>query len=179
MQEKPNKWRPAIIAGIVLGTVSEIPVLNIINCCCCAGILGGGVLAYYLYSKEHIEGMAPLESSDGLILGIMAGVIGAFVQTILYGLILLLFPHQQEELMRSVSEKLLGWLERMGGMPSDALDQMRDAIEKSLKEQATMGGFLSTLFRNLIINPIFAMLGGLLGYGIFKPKKPSATQVPQ
>jgi hypothetical protein len=179
MQPKPNKWRAAIIAGVALGTISGIPVLSLVNCCCCAGILGGGVFAFYLYREEHTEGMAPLESSDGLILGIMAGVIGAFVQTILHGLIVLLFAHQQEELMRTIFDKLVDRLERMGSMPADAIDQMKDAIEKSLKEQTTMWGILSSLFTSLIINPIFAMLGGLLGYGIFRTKKPVQPPAPQ
>jgi hypothetical protein len=110
MQEKPNKWRPAIIAGLAIGAVSGLPVISFINCCCCAGILGGGVFAYYLYRQEHQEGMPPLESSDGLILGIMAGVIGAFVQTLLHGLIMVLFAGAQEELSATFSiRSLIAW----------------------------------------------------------------------
>jgi hypothetical protein len=179
MQEKPNKWRPAIIAGLAIGTVSGLPVISFVNCCCCAGILGGGVFAYYLYRQEYHEGMPPLESSDGLILGIMAGVIGAFVQTLLHGLIMVLFAGAQEELMRNILDKVIDRLESSGSFPSDAVEQMREQIEQSLKQQRTMWGILSNLFTSLVIYPIFAMLGGLLGYGIFKPKKPSATSTPQ
>jgi len=179
MQEKPNKWRPAIIAGLAIGAVSGLPVISFINCCCCAGILGGGVFAYYLYRQEHQEGMPPLESSDGLILGIMAGVIGAFVQTLLHGLIMVLFAGAQEELIRNILDKVIDRLESSGSFPSDAVEQMREQIEQSLKQQRTMWGILSNLFTSLVIYPIFAMLGGLLGYGIFKPKKPSATPAPQ
>lgn len=131
---------------------------------------------YYLYRKEHMEGMIPLESSDGLILGIMAGVIGAFVQSVLHGIILLLFAGIQEEFMRSLFEKIVTRLERSGGFPSDAIDQMRDQIEKSMRETNAMGGLMANLFLSLIIYPIFAMFGGLLGYGIFKPKKPQQSQ---
>jgi hypothetical protein len=176
MLEKPNKWRSAVIAGVVLGAVSGIPVISLINCCCCAGVLGGGVLAFYLYRQEHTEGMVPLESSDGLILGIMAGVIGAFVQAVIHGFIILFFAGVQEEFSRSIMEKIIDRLERSGGMPSDAIEQMRDQIESSMRESNTLTGFMKSLFMGLIIYPIFAMLGGLLGYGLFRPKKPQQSQ---
>lgn len=176
MLEKPNKWRAAVIGGVAIGAISGIPVISIVNCCCCAGILAGGVLAYYLYRQEHTDEMAPIESSDALILGIMAGVIGAFVQAAIHGIILLLFAGVQDQLMRSITEGLLNRLERSGGIPSDALDQMRDSVENSMKESRTMWGFMLNLFMNLIIYPIFAMLGGLLGYGMFRTKKQLPTQ---
>jgi hypothetical protein len=178
MLEKPNKWRPAFIGGIVIGAVSGIPIISLVNCCCCAGILGGGVLAYYLYREEHTEGMEPIESSDALIIGIMAGVIGAFFQAAIHGLIMLFFAGAQEQLMRGIMEKFVERLERSGGFPSDALDQMRDSIENSMKESNTIGGFMLNLLMSVIIYPIFAMLGGLLGYGIFRSKKALPPQMP-
>jgi len=176
MLDKPSKWRPALLGGIAIGLISGIPVISLVNCCCCAGILGGGVFTYYLYREEHTEGMIPLESSDGLILGIMAGLIGAFVQAIIHGFLILLFAGAQEELMRSIMGKIIDRLEKSGGFPSDAIDQMRDQIESSMKESNTMWGVMLSLFTSLIIYPIFAMLGGLLGYGIFRTKKPQQTQ---
>ncbi|HTP13535.1 MAG TPA: hypothetical protein VMM37_07885 [Bacteroidota bacterium] len=178
MLEKPNKWRPALIGGLVIGAVSGIPLISLVNCCCCAGILGGGVLAYYLYREEHTEGMEPLESSDALIIGIMAGVIGAFVQAAIHAFILLFFAGAQERLMRSIFEQLIDRLERSGSFPADALDQMRDSIENSMRESRSVGGFMVNLFVSVIVYPIFAMLGGLLGYGLFRSKKVAPPQVP-
>jgi len=48
-----------------MGLISGIPFLNFVNCCCCAGVLFGGFMAVFFYSKELKAGMAPLESSDG------------------------------------------------------------------------------------------------------------------
>ena len=175
MLDKPNKWRSALIGGVVIGLVSGIPVISLVNCCCCAGILGGGVFTYYLYRNEHVEGMVPLESSDALILGIMAGVVGAFVQAVIHGFMILLFAGVQQELMRNIMGGIIDRLERSGGFPSDAIDQMRDQIERSLRESNTMWGVMLNLFMSLIIYPIFAMLGGLLGYAMFRTKKPEQT----
>lgn len=176
MLDKPSKWRSALFGGIAIGLVSGIPVISLVNCCCCAGILGGGVLAYYLYRQEHTEGMVPLESSDGLILGIMAGLIGAFVQAVVHGFLIFLFAGMSEEFMRNLFEKLIDRLQRSGSVSADAIDQLRNQIENSMKESNTMWGFMLNLFMSLIIYPIFAMLGGLLGYGIFKSKKPQQMQ---
>jgi len=175
MLDKPNKWRAALFGGLAIGLISGIPVISLVNCCCCAGILGGGVFTYYLYREEHTEGMAPLGSSDALILGIMAGLIGAFAQAVIHVLLILLFAGAQEELMRSIMGKIIDRLESSGSFPADALDQMRDQVERSVKESNTMWGVMLNLFMSLIIYPIFAMLGGLLGYGIFRTEKPQPT----
>lgn len=176
MLDKPSKWRAAMFGGLAIGLISGIPVISLVNCCCCAGILGGGVLTFYLYRQEHTEGMLPLEASDGLILGIMAGITGAFVQAVIHGFLVLLFAGAQEEFMRRIMEKIIDGLAKNGGIPSDALDQMRDQIESSMRQSSTMRGVIMSLFMSLIIYPIFAMLGGLLGYGIFRPKKPQQMQ---
>ncbi len=176
MLDKPSKWRAALLGGLAIGLVSGLPVISIVNCCCCAGILGGGVFTYYLYRQEHTEGMVPLEASDGLILGIMAGVIGAFVQAVIHGFLILVFAGTEMKFMQELMEKFVDRLAQSGNIPSDALDQLREQIEKSMRESNTMWGVMLNLFMSLIFYPILAMLGGLLGHGIFRPKKPQQTQ---
>ena len=60
MIEKPNKLRSAILGGLVIGAISGIPGLNLLNCCCCAGILLGGAMSVYLYRKEFTNEMPPM-----------------------------------------------------------------------------------------------------------------------
>ena len=69
MFEKPSKLRSAILGGLIIGAISGIPGLNLLNCCCCAGILLGGAMSVYLYRQEFTNEMPPMESSDALILG--------------------------------------------------------------------------------------------------------------
>jgi beta-aspartyl-peptidase (threonine type) len=94
MLEKPNKFRIALISGGVIGAVSGIPGISLINCCCCAGVWLGGVLAMYLYKQQFTEGMPPLEASDALMLGLMSGVVGAFAATLLSVAILVVLTDQ-------------------------------------------------------------------------------------
>lgn len=171
MQNKPDKIRVSLISGAVIGAVWAIPGLNLINCCCCAGVMLGGVLAVYLYRQDYTADMEPMESSDAVILGIMTGGVAAFAALIFNLLFLALFGDVAREMLRSFMGSLIEQMEESGSMPSDALDQMKSEFERSIGQPRTVTGMLADLFVNLIINPLFAMAGALIGYSMFKPKK--------
>ena len=178
MFEKPSKLRPAILGGLIIGAISGIPGLNLLNCCCCAGILLGGAMSVYLYKHEFTAEMPPMESSDALILGIIAGIVGALVTTFLSAMISLILGPVETEMMRNFMVKLTQKLEDRGSVPQGTLDNMRDQFEMAMKEGGTVGGILRSLVYALILYPIFSMLGGLIGYGIFGRKKPAAPPQP-
>ncbi len=193
MQDKPSKQRPVLFAGLVIGAISGVPGLNLINCCCCAGIIFGGALAYYLNIQEY-RGLAvpddpqfkvwigtiPVdlriapEASDALILGILSGIVGALVATLIKVTIMLVLGPLEGELVRKLWEKLAAYVERQGSVPSGSFDQLKEQLEKSIEDSRRFGGILRELFFSLIIYPIFSMLGGLIGYGLFGRK--SMTQ---
>lgn len=171
MQDKPKKMRASLISGVVMGIVWAIPGLNLINCCCCAGVILGGVLAMYLYQQEFTEAMPAVESSDAVILGIMSGVTAAFTAMILNLLIIAMFGDIAAEFARSLMQKLIERLDQSGGMPQESMDQLKEEFERSLGQSRSVTGILADLVVNLIINPLFAMLGALIGYSIFRRKK--------
>jgi len=175
MPEKPNKFRIALISGIVIGVVSSVPGVSLINCCCCAGVWLGGVLAMYLYKQQFTEGMPPLESSDALMLGLMAGVIGAFTATCINILILVTFGPVEAELVKSIVGNMLDRLSEQGSMPSDMVETLKEQIDQSIKDAGRMSNIFGGLFITLIVYPIFTILGALLGYAIFRPKTPPQT----
>ncbi len=171
MQNKPDKIRVALISGGVIGAVWAIPGLNLINCCCCAGVILGGVLAVYLYRQEYTDDMEPMESSDAIILGIMAGGVAAFAALFFNLIFIALFGDVAREMVRAFVGSLIEQMEESGNMPPDALDQMKTEFERSIGQSRTLTGYLADLFVNLIINPLFAMVGALIGYSMFKPKR--------
>jgi hypothetical protein len=178
MYEKPSKLRASLLGGLIVGAISGLPGLNLLNCCCCAGILFGGAMSVYLYRQEFTDDMPPLESSDALILGIIAGIIGALITTFLSAMISLILGPVEIEMMRNFMEKLVQKLENSGSLPPGTMDDLRDKLEQAMKEGGTIGGILRSLIFALILYPIFSMLGGLVGYGIFGKKKPSAPLMP-
>jgi hypothetical protein len=178
MAEKPSKLRSAILGGLIIGAISGIPGLSLLNCCCCAGILLGGALSVYFYKQECTNEMPPMESSDALILGIVAGIIGAMITTVLSTIISLILGPVETQMMSSFMEKLMHKLEDRGALPGGTIDNMRDQFEQAMKEGRSLGGILRSLVYALILYPIFSMLGGLIGFGIFGKKKPPLQQQP-
>jgi hypothetical protein len=171
MLEKPGKQRAAFIGGLLIGCISGLPGLNLLNCCCCAGILGGGLLAVYLYQQEITNEMPPMESSDALILGIIAGIIGAVISVALSAIVAIIFGPVEIEMLRRFFEKLVRKLSEQGSMPSESIEQMQEQFDQAIREGHTISGILRSLITALILYPIFSMLGGLIGFSLFRKKK--------
>src|ERR1051325_9116223 len=72
-----DRTKAALIGGIIAGVLSGIPF---IGGCCFLWAIGGGFLAFYLYSKNA---PGPMEMGDAAKLGAIAGVIGAIVATVI------------------------------------------------------------------------------------------------
>lgn len=171
MPEKPSKLMPALYGGVIMGVISGIPFLNLVNCLCCAGVLLGGFMAVFFYQKDLTPGSAPLTNSDGLQLGALAGVFGALV-----GLVLTVVFHfalgaaageATGKIIMSMYDKL-GILDKI---PPEAVEQM----QQSIREQALSP---LTIIPSFIIDPLFGLIGGLIGYSVYKPKGPVANVQP-
>jgi len=171
MPEKPSKLLPAIYGGIIIGCISAIPVLNFVNCLCCAGVMFGGFMAVFLYKKDLPPAGPELTNSDALQLGALAGLFGALVGTVLNVILLVLIGNVAGEAMQGMLLNILG-----DKLPPEALQQM----EESFAHSAELG-LMSTLISfgtSLIIDPLFGLLGGLIGFNIYKPKAPQSPIQP-
>ena len=160
MMFKPNKTTPALYAGILIGFVSAIPFINFINCFCCAGILGGGVLAVFFYKQHFTPEMPPLTSGDCLAVGALAGIVGAVVSSVLSLIVSVLFGNV-------LSHIIYDWMGKYNlNVPGNEMDTLHSLMDESF----TVVSFLWSLIASLFIYPLFGLLGGLIGWGIFKPK---------
>ena len=158
MPEKPSMLMPALYGGIIMGVISSIPVLSLVNCLCCAGVMFGGFMAVFFYKKELLPGMAPLTSSDGLQLGALAGVFGGVVGSLLTLIMLKVIGNVNGQMIMSMMESL------RNSMPSEKWDEMQmDVLATELS--------VFKIVMGLVIDVIFGLLGGLIGYSILKPKQ--------
>jgi hypothetical protein len=177
MPEKPNKLMPALYGGIIMGVISGLPFLNLLNCFCCAGILLGGFLAVLFYTREAAPGTLQLTSGDALQLGVLAGVFGAFIETALNAAVLGSVGNVVGETLRQVLEGMADQI------PSEVFDQI-DRAFGGIAAFTPIAIFFSFI-KSIIINPVFGLLGGLIGYAVFKPKpaavppQPPVTTTPQ
>jgi hypothetical protein len=167
MYEKPDKLIPALYGGLIIGVISAVPFLNLINCLCCAGIMLGGVLAIFFYKDNFTPDTPPFTAGDCMTVGVFAGLIGAFVAVTLDIIFQMIFGNVFGRFV----------LEQIQQMDIQLPEESLAAIEKAFEDSLSISGVLISLVTGLILNTIFGLLGGLIGYNIYKPK-PSVSQPP-
>lgn len=161
MYEKPDKFTPALYGGIIIGILSSVPFLNLINCLCCAGVIIGGLLAVYFYKQNLTTDTSLFTSSDCLQVGLLAGIIGAFVGTILSLVFQIIFGNV-------VGEFILEYLRTSElEIPEEAIN----SIEQALSQQLTFFSIIIDLVTSIILFSLFGLLGGIIGYKLFEPKQ--------
>jgi hypothetical protein len=173
MNPKPDKLLPAIYGGIIMGLLSEIPFVNLINCLCCAGLIIGGLMAVFFYKSNFTPDTVPFTAGDCLSVGALSGVFGALTATVLSLIISAMFGDVMMEFLRN-------WIENSNiKLP----DQVREQFYEALETESSSVSFVTNFFFSIIIFPLFGLLGGLIGYGIFKPNQqlmpPPPPPVPQ
>ena len=141
-----------------MGVLSALPIVAVGNVCCCLWVVSGGVVAAYVLQQNDRAAITP---GDGAIVGLMAGVIGAFVYLVLSIPINLVMAPMQRALLERLIEG--------GNVPPE----FRDAMSSYVGGIAgVILGFFTTLFAGLI----FSTLGGLIGALIFRKPMPPAIE---
>jgi hypothetical protein len=155
--------KPALIGGVLLGILSALPILRAFNCVCCAWVIGGGMLAAYLYVKDST---VPVSLGRGVALGLLTGAVGAIV-TMLFSIPLQILNHAGADW----AEQMRRSMDQVPNLPPES----RQLLE-SMFVRGGMGvifyaiGFIFMLF----ICSLFGMLGGAVGVAIFEKRKPGA-----
>jgi len=165
MPAAPDKFQPALYAGLAMGVLSALPLINLGNCLCCLWIVGGGALAAYLMQQGHPY---PIESADGALVGLIAGLIGGAIAGLVSIPIAMALGPMQQQLFERIAAN------------SDVPPEV-----KSMMENLSRGGVLGAMavigiFIRAIVFAIIAMLGGLLGVALFKKKDlppPGTTEI--
>src|SRR5262249_3583139 len=106
---KPSFMQAALVGGLVGGLLSALPLVNAGNVCCCLWVVSGGIVAAYMLQQNQV---APITPADGAVVGLLAGVAGAFVYLIV-SIPINLFVGPMERLM------LQRLSETMGNMPPE------------------------------------------------------------
>lgn len=154
-----QKYQPALLGGLFIGVLSSLPVINAANCCC-LWVIAGGVLVVYLQQQSN---PLPVETADAVIGGLLAGLIGAILTSI-------------------VTMVLMG---TTGALMQEQLRTGLENPEVPPEVREFMTNFLSgrniavlAFAINIPLYSIFGMLGALLGLAIFRKKlPPPATQM--
>lgn len=150
-----NKVKPAVIGGVVLGLLSAIPFVNIVNVCCCLWAILGGMLASHLYVKNS---STPATAGDGAIVGAIAGAVGAVISLII-GIPLSIVSGAA---MRGL---LVSLMERVDPRQAEMVARQLEASGESIAGAIVNGLIMAVLLF------IFAVIGGLIGIPLFEKRK--------
>ncbi len=159
----PAKTQPALLGGLAIGVLSALPVVSLANCCC-AWILFGGALAAYLMQQNHPE---PVGVGDGAVVGLLAGIVGAFVWLLLFiPLTALLSPFQSRMIQRMLSSA------------NDMPPEVRAMLEGFASGGGAGIGVVFFFFVMLCVSSFFGMIGGLFGALMFRKNGPPPPPPP-
>jgi hypothetical protein len=153
-----SKYQPALLGGLFIGVLSSLPVVSAANMCCCLWVISGGVLVVYLQQQAT---PMPVQTGDAVIGGLLAGIIGA----IIWSLVLMVLtgvtgPMMQEEVRQA--------LDQAGEVPPE----FRDAVIRIMSGPNLA---LLVMVVSIPVWAVFGMVGALLGLAIFRKKTPPAV----
>lgn len=167
MNSAPNKLKPVLIAAGLMTFISVTPIVSAINLLCCAGIVLGAFAGTYFYNKDLKKANLKIDYKDGVMIGILAGIISAIIYT---GFVLLIQLYSEGNLFTEMANDF----EKMGFQLSPEFYKVMDYFS----DESNKHGFSPTLtvislVLYLILFPLFGSLGGLLAVSIFKKKQQS------
>ena len=156
-QARQSMLKPALIGGIAEGVAGSIPILSMANLACCILVIGGGLLAAFLYMK----GAPPSDQAPfgkGVRLGLLTGLFGAITFAAINIPIAMVLPDIAAAVLQQTPEV---------GLPPEIVELLSAVLPLAV--------FLSLL--SLIIDPIFCVIGSVIGVAIFN-KTPQASESP-
>lgn len=147
---KRNLLVASLVGGLASTILSNVPVLNLVNCLLCAGFWAGPLLAVWLYKRQA----GTLTLGQGVGVGVLAGVWAG-----VFGFILSLVGLAgAAALMKSYAPYL---------PPGSGVESLRRGATSLLFDLFGVG-----------FNILFGAIGGLIGGAIFQTK-PAALVRPR
>jgi hypothetical protein len=160
--------KPALIAGVLVGVLSALPLVSALNCFCCAWVIGGGVWAAYLLIQAS---PITVTLGRGAALGLATGAIAATVDT--------LFSIPLHFALAGVGSGIAEQMNEVLRQVPDVPPDVREALRSVFSDNRGVGVLFLVLtgFFKLIIYSAVCMLGGAVGVAIFE-KRPPGTDLP-
>ena len=153
----------ALLGGLLIGVLSALPLVNVVNCCCLWIVFGGALSAHLLQQRQP----RPITTGEGALVGLMAGVVGAFAWLVVSIPIQLVVGPLQAQLFERA-------LDNAGDLPPDARDWLDSFASEGAVGASTVVGFIVMLLSGVI----FATLGGVIGALIVRRDDPPAPPPP-
>ncbi len=165
----PSKFTPVIISSFVMVFISLFPILNLINVLCCAGIIIGGASGTWYYAKQLEKEGQFIHNKDGIMIGLLAGIISAIIYVIFSTIIVMLSKQNPVEMVYQLTQQY-GF-----NIPPES-----EKILKTVNDEYIRNGFSTImigveLFSRIVTHCIFGPIGGLLAASILNKRRNSTN----
>ena len=136
--------------------ISIFPVLNMLNLLCCAGIILGGAAGTWYYARQLEKAGQFIQNKDGIMIGLLAGIISAIVYVIFSTTIMMIAKQNPVELVYKMTEQW-GF-----SIPPESEKMLRTVYEDYQKNGFSPIMIGVELFSRIVSHCIFGPIGGLL-----------------
>lgn len=161
----PSKFTPVLISSFLMVFISIFPVLNMLNLLCCAGIILGGAAGTWYYARQLEKAGQFIQNKDGIMIGLLAGIISAIVYVIFSTTIMMIAKQNPVELVYKMTEQW-GFT-----IPPESEKMLRTVYEDYQKNGFSPIMIGVELFSRIISHCIFGPIGGLLVASIFNKRR--------
>jgi hypothetical protein len=162
MEKQPNRMVPIIYGTFVMTSISILPFINFINLFFCSGIMLGGLAGVFIYNRQLTGTQIKLTSKDGVMIGVLCGILSGIIVATFNFVFMLISKHNPIDETLTLMDKF--------SLPPEVMEQMNKFSEEFNKYGFSPTISLVSLFSNLIIYPLFGMIGAVLGVTIINKK---------
>ena len=145
--------------------ISIFPVLNMLNLLCCAGIILGGAAGTWYYARQLEKAGQFIQNKDGIMIGLLAGIISAIVYVIFSTTIMMIAKQNPVELVYKMTEQW-GF-----SIPPESEKMLRTVYEEYNKNGFSTIMIGVELFSRIVSHCIFGPIGGLLVASILNKRR--------
>jgi hypothetical protein len=165
-----KKYLPSFVCGFGAGVLQVVPVAKTFTCCLI--IPAAAFLAIYLEKKsksETVEIDLKKAAMIGLFTGLYAALFGSFFD------LFITLVTKSNDIVAAFTEfqNLVINMPLDETLKNDVLDSMANVADEIKGTGFSILYSISVIINNFIVNPIFGVIGGLIGVKVLNSKNPN------
>ncbi len=162
-----KKYLPSFVCGFGAGVLQVVPVAKTFTCCLI--VPAAAFLAIYLEKKaSNDEAVIDLKKGAiiGLITGLFAAVFGSFFD------LFITFITKNNDMVSAFTDfqNMILNFPLDENLKTEILDLMANVVDEIKTTGFSALYAFSVIINNIVINPIFGIVGGLIGVKVLESK---------
>ncbi len=162
-----KKYLPSFVCGFGAGVLQIVPVAKTFTCCLI--IPAAAFLAIYLEKKSKHE-VTKMDLKKAAMIGLFTGLYAAFFGSFFD--LFITFITKNNDIVAAFSEfqNLVLNLPFDETVKTEVLDLMTNIVDQIKETGFSLLYSVSVIVNNFIVNPVFGIIGGLIGAKVLDSK---------